>query len=146
MNDVVSLELLAGLFLALTFGGMTFFSAVVAPLVFKKLQPATAGAFIREVFPCYYTTMGGITLVAFLTLLPAAGSTGAWPAVLSGLTLVGFLFARLVLMPTINRSRDRELAGDAAAGRRFRRVHGLSVAMNAGQWLAVTVALWLVLL
>ena len=45
------LTLLAGLALALTWGGMTFFSAVMAPLVFTKLPLETAGAFIREVFP-----------------------------------------------------------------------------------------------
>jgi hypothetical protein len=32
---------------ALVFGGMTFFSAVMAPLVFTKLPAETAGRFIR---------------------------------------------------------------------------------------------------
>ena len=146
MNDIISFELLAGLFLAVTFGGMTFFSAVMAPLVFKKLQPQTAGAFIREVFPWYYATMGATTLAGFLFLLPATRVTGAWPALLSGVVLVGFVLARQVLMPMINHSRDAELAGDATAGRRFMRLHGLSVAVNAGQWAAIMVALWLVLL
>lgn len=34
---------------ALTFGGMTFFSIVVAPLVSAKWPLKTAGAFIRQV-------------------------------------------------------------------------------------------------
>jgi hypothetical protein len=52
----------AGLTLALAFGGMTFFSAVMAPLVFTKLPFDTAGAFIRQVFPWYYLTIGAVSL------------------------------------------------------------------------------------
>ena len=45
-NQLISLDLLAGLSLALTFGGMTFFSAVMAPLIFTRLPSEAAGAFI----------------------------------------------------------------------------------------------------
>ena len=65
-------QVVTGLSLALTFGGMTFFSAVMAPLVFTKLPFDTAGAFIRQVFPWYYATMGATTLVALLALLLGA--------------------------------------------------------------------------
>ncbi len=40
--------LIAVLALALTFGGMTFFSAVITPLVFSKLPLKIAGPFIRH--------------------------------------------------------------------------------------------------
>jgi hypothetical protein len=146
MNELVSLEVLAGLALSLTFGGMTFFSAVMAPLVFTKLPFDTAGAFIREVFPWYYLSMGGSSLAALLLLLPGIGEGLAWPAALAGLALAGFLLARQWLMPTINRARDAQVQGDPAAGERFRRLHGLSVLINGVQWLAVLVALWLILL
>ena len=52
-------HLVAALALALTFGGMTFFSAVFTPLVFAKLSMKIAGPFIRQVFPWYYLTIGG---------------------------------------------------------------------------------------
>lgn len=143
MTQLFSIDVFAGLALALTFGGMTFFSAVVAPMVFTKLPADRAGAFIREIFPWYYLTMGITTLLAFLFLLPAAGH--GWAAGLTGLVLVGFVFARQVLMPMINRTRDAQTAGDADASSRFKRLHGLSVIINALQWLAVLAALWMVL-
>jgi hypothetical protein len=59
----------AGLTLALAFGGMTFFSAVMAPLVFTKLPFDTAGAFIRQVFPWYYLTIGAVSALAAVLLL-----------------------------------------------------------------------------
>jgi hypothetical protein len=53
----------------------------------------------------------------------------------------GFVYARQVLMPRINALRDRELAGEAAAGARFQRLHGLSVWINGAQVLAAAVVL-----
>jgi len=146
MSQWINFDLLAGLALALTFGGITFFSAVIAPLVFTKLEIETAGAFIREVFPWYYLTMGGTTLIALLLLLPGIGSGSGWSAALCVVAFAGFVFARQVLMPRINRVRDAQRAGDPIASRRFKRLHGMSVMINAAQWLAVLVALWLVLL
>ena len=145
MNLLPTLTLLAGLALALTWGGMTFFSAVMAPLVFTKLPIKTAGAFIREVFPWYYAAMGLTTLLAVLLLLPGIGAGVGWPAALSMAALVGFVTARQVLMPKINQARDAELAGDVAAGKRFKRLHGLSVLINGAQWLAILIALWILI-
>ena len=145
MNLLPTLTLLAGLALALTWGGMTFFSAVMAPLVFTKLPLDTAGAFIREVFPWYYLAMGLTTLLAVLLLFPGLGAGAGWPAVLSALVLIGFVVARQILMPKINDARDAEMAGDTDAGHRFKRLHGLSVVINAAQWLAVFAALWMLI-
>jgi hypothetical protein len=64
---------------------------------------------------------------------------------LAALVLAGFLVARQVLMPLINRARDAEMAGGSDAGRRFRRLHLVSVVINAFQWLAVLAALTMVL-
>jgi Domain of unknown function (DUF4149) len=136
-------EFLAGLALALTWGGMTFFSTVLAPLVFTKLPSETAGAFIREVFPWYYLALGITALLALLFLLPGIGRGLAWPAALAALTLAGFVVARQVLMPRINRARDRRTAGDPGAGRRFQRLHRVSVLINGLQWLALLAALWM---
>lgn len=146
MNQLINLDLLAGLALALTFGGMSFFSAVMAPLVFTKLPFVTAGAFIRAVFPWYYLAMGGTTLIAFLLLLPGMGRGLGWSAAFSGLALVGFVVARQMLMPRINLARDAQVAGDPIAGLRFKRLHRLSVVINVAQWFAILAALWLVLL
>lgn len=138
-------HIIAGLSLALTFGGMTFFSGVMAPLVFTHLPSETAGAFIRQVFPWYYFTMGLATLIALAALVVGTGGSMNWETILTALVLVGFVFARQVLMPLINKVRDAELAGESGADRRFQRLHRTSVVINGVQWLAVLTTLILVL-
>lgn len=129
----MTLELVSRLLVALLLGGMTFFAAFMSPLVFIKLPPATAGGFIRAVFPWYYDVM---TALAFSSALACA----AWapgPALTLAAVGLGFPIARFGLMPRINRLRDRQLAGDAAAGAGFGRLHRASVLINTAQWIAV---------
>lgn len=137
MTFSIASHLAAGLALALAFGGMTFFSAVMAPLVFTKLPFETAGGFIRQVFPWYYLSIGVASSVAAVLLLLGAERL---PALLAALTAAGFWLAREVLMPRINAARD---AGEHAA---FNRLHRLSVVINGAQWLLLATALVLVLL
>lgn len=146
MEDLPIAHLITGVSLALTFGAMTFFSGVMAPLVFTKLPFETAGAFIRQVFPWYYLTMGIATLIALIGLVIGTGLGANWELLLTALVLIGFVFARQVLMPRINRARDAGLAGDPEASHRFKRLHRVSVGVNTLQWLAVLGALILVLL
>ena len=145
MEPVTVSHLLSALALSLTFGGMTFFSTVVAPLVFTKLPPETAGGFIRQMFPWYYLAMGATTLLALVAMIPAQDESLTWEAVLTLAVLSGFVFARQVLMPSINQARDAELAGREGAGRRFAHLHRASVLLNDCQWLATLAALVLIL-
>ena len=145
MEQIPVSHITAGLALALTFGGMTFFSGILAPLVFTKLPIETAGAFIRALFPWYYLSMGTTTLLALAALASRAGGIASWETGLTGLVLLGFVYVRQSLMPRINRARDAELAGDSEAGARFTRLHRLSVLINGLQWFAVLAALVLVL-
>ena len=48
------LTILGQVSVATLFGSMAFFSCVMAPLIFIKLEAATASQFIRSVFPRYY--------------------------------------------------------------------------------------------
>jgi hypothetical protein len=64
-------RILSSLGLAALFGGMVFFGAILAPLVFIKLQEPVAGDFIRATFPWYYGYMlltAAISLIGFLLL------------------------------------------------------------------------------
>jgi hypothetical protein len=133
--------LVAALALALTFGGMTFFSTVITPLVFSKLPLNIAGPFIRQVFPWYYLSMGLTTLIGVVALILGAGGSAASEVFLATAVLVGFAFAQEVLMPMINRARDREMAGEFSAARRFRRLHLVSVIINGLQLLTVLAVL-----
>ena len=96
-----------------------------------------AGAFIRQMFPVYFLVMAGCSALAALA---ATASTAADALVLAAVS-IGFLYARVGLLPRIDQARDRALAGDETASARFRRLHRTSTVLNGLQLIAVTVAL-----
>lgn len=123
---------LAVLGLAALAGGMLFFGAVMAPLVFTRLAPDVAGPFIRAAFPRYYLYMIVTAAVAALGL----GLRGKpWYALAAGLIAVVSLWLWLGWMPHLNALRA---AGDKLA---FDRGHRLSVLVNAAQFIAAVLLL-----
>ena len=116
--------------LALQLGGMIFFAAVMAPMVFTKLPASEAGRFIRAVFPVYYVYVLATSVVAALAL--ATQWDGAVMAVVASLTI----WLRQGLMPRINALSDAARSGDLAAKRRFDAAHRMSVAVNVAQIIA----------
>ena len=128
---------LALLSLALLLGGMVFFAAVVAPLVFTRLPPEWAGRFIRQLFPRYYLWLIGTAGLAALALAPSRPADALAMALIAALTV----WLRQGLMPRINQLSDAAQAGDAAAKPRFDRAHRLSVLLNMAQLVAVAVVL-----
>ncbi len=113
-------------------GGMVFFGIIMAPLVFTRLDMATAGRFIRATFPRYYLYVLISSAVAALALW----ATDGWSAAGLSVIAVSTIWLREGLMRRINRLRDAELAGDATAGAAFARAHRLSVLINQAQLLA----------
>ena len=127
-----TLALIALFSLALLLGGMVFFAAVVAPLVFSRLPFAVAGPFIRGLFPFYYLWVLALSAAAAVALLPfAPGAAGIMAA--SAATAV---WLRQWLMPSINGLSDAAQAGDGEAKRLFDRMHRLSVVANLLQMVA----------
>jgi hypothetical protein len=131
------LSALALLSLALLLGGMVFFAAVVAPLVFTRLPPEWAGRFIRQLFPVYYLWLIATAGIAALALAPARPVDALAVALVAALTI----WLRQGLMPRINRLSDAAQAGDAAARPRFDRAHRLSVLLNFAQLAVAAVVL-----
>ena len=111
-------------------GAMLFFPSVVAPVVFTSLPEAQAGAFLRSMFPRYYSFMIALSLIATLLFLVANDESAYQAAVVCLFVGVSTLWVRQWLLPRINSARDAQLAGDAEAGRRFDRDHKLSVGIN----------------
>lgn len=116
---------------------MLFFSFVMAPLIFTQLEDATAGKFIRAAFPWYYLVIGLLSLAAGLLQFRQA-PLGA--GIMLGIASLA-LFSRQGLLPIINGLRDRGLAGDQQADKRFNQLHRLSVLINLVQLVAVTLVL-----
>ena len=114
-------------------GAMLFFPSVVAPVVFTSLPDAQAGAFLRSMFPRYYSFMIALSLIATLLFLVANYEAAYRAAVVCLFVGVSTLWVRQWLLPRINAARDAQLAGDTEAGRRFDRDHKLSVGINMVQ-------------
>ena len=114
-------NILAGLGLAALVGGMLFFGAIMAPLVFTKLPADVAGPFIRAAFPRYYAFIivsAGFGALGFLL----RGQSVSAVALLLILLLTFWLWFWLI--PHLNALRD---AGNSAG---FDRGHRLSVWLN----------------
>jgi hypothetical protein len=124
-------NVLAVLGLSTLAGGMLFFGAVMAPLIFATLPPDAAGIMIRAAFPRYY----GFMVVSATLAAVGFGLRGqAAAVVLLAFVVLATLFAWLWLIPYLNALRE---AGNMAA---FQRGHRLSTWLNGVELLA---ALWL---
>ena len=86
-------------------GGMVFFAAVLAPLVFTRLDAAAAGPFIRATFPRYYLYVLATSALAAAFL--AARDPAS--ALILALVAAATVWLRQGLMPRINALRDAEL-------------------------------------
>lgn len=112
--------------LGLLIGGMAMFSFIVAPMAFRILPEADAGRFVRGLFPHYYL----FVIVASALTVIGTVARGPGQAKVMAVVLALAIVTRQVLMPAINRMRDRQIAGDASASRWFGVLHGTSVAIN----------------
>ena len=125
---------------ALAVGGMVFFSAVVAPAAFIKLEEEQAVKFIRGIFPWYYlyviitAGLGALTMLTILT----------WASAGLAVAAAGAFISRQGLMPRINGARDQANDGDTDAQARFDKLHKLSVRINGIGLMGAIVAIVLI--
>ena len=103
-------------------GVIIFFSAVVAPTVFKSLEEKEAGVFLRAFFPKYYNfgILLGIAGLIYIFFM------GDMDSLLLGLiTFMTILtFSGKLMIPVINNARD------TANEKFFKTYHLISVLMN----------------
>ena len=131
------METVALLATALLLGGMAYFAAGLAPVVFAHLPANVSGPFIRRVFPVYYLYVLATSAVAGLALLFVRGPDALAMLAVAAVTV----WLRQGLMGQINRWSDAAGAGDAAARVKFNRGHRFSVVINVLQMLVAGVVL-----
>ncbi len=124
MNGIFTLHV-AGAFLStMATGIMIFFSAILAPVLFRRLGREGAGDVLHHLFPLYHKTVAIMALLAAASLyvyrIEALALAAA--AVLAILQLVLILPKTAAL-----RLAARE---DAAAKAAFGRLHGISMLLN----------------
>jgi len=128
---------LAIVLMSMMLGVMLFFSGVLAPTIFIRLPSSTAGRLIRHLFPSYYAVGILVTLCAASVMLLVSRVDSL---ILFSLSF-SFLLIRQLLMPQINKYRDLELGGDIKTAIRFKRLHKLSVILNAMQILVLSLVI-----
>jgi hypothetical protein len=120
-------NILVALGLAALVGGMLFFGAIMAPLVFTKLPLETAGPFIRAAFPRYYAFIIVSSAVAgFGFLLRGQGVCAIVALAVAAVTVWLWLW----FMPHLDAMR---VAGDTLG---FKRGHRISVLVNGAELIA----------
>ena len=102
-------------------GTIIFFSAVVAPTVFKSLDEKDAGVFLRAFFPKYYIfgIVLGVISIIYLLFSPVHSHLLYSIIAMTLLTILGRMS-----IPIINKARDTN--NEQA----FKRYHLISVMMN----------------
>ena len=93
------LTITGGIVVSTLFGSMIFFSCVVAPLIFIKLDSTVAGQFVRSIFPWYYVLIIVLASIACLCFAPEHPTESAIMALIA----VCSVFTRQHLMPAINK-------------------------------------------
>jgi Domain of unknown function (DUF4149) len=118
-------------------GGMVFFSAIVAPILFKELPMAEAGKFVSALFPRYYLLgyVSGTIGFALAIYICVVRTPRLWWALAALALLVALClsaYAGAVVRPQVDAIRTvaEEANPDPARRAEFDRLHRLSVQLN----------------
>ena len=106
-------------------GVIVFFSAIIAPTVFKTLDEKSAGVFLRAFFPKYYlfAIVVGLASLALIMIFNIEMSNILYIAIVS-MTILSIISRFMI--PIINNARDMGEKGK----QKFNRLHALSVSLN----------------
>lgn len=114
-------------------GGFVFFSVIIAPNIFAKLDPKNARIFVRSIFPKVYTWGIIFTLIlTFLSLFYKFSLSFIFLAICSG-----FFFSKYFLIKWINQLSDIQNKTKEDK-KRFFILHTLSVVIFISQILLLT--------
>lgn len=134
--------------LALLLGGNALFTFLATPAVFRAFERHLAGEVVAAMMPGYFTwNLVLWILAAALNLAEPTPGKRARDLALLGVGLAAALAVMVWLYPTILevRAQVASFAAEApitAARAHFRRLHGVSLALNLVQLLAAAVLLF----
>ena len=106
-------------------GIIIFFSAIIAPTVFKTLDDNSAGMFLRAFFPKYYyfAIVIGLASLVFITFYSINIEYSLYLTIVS-MTILSIISRSMI--PSINNARDMGEKGK----NKFNRLHTISVSLN----------------
>ena len=108
-------------------GSIIFFSAIIAPTIFKSVDEKNAGLFLRAFFPKYYYfgVIMGLFSVLILILNNLISALN-YQLILMLVSMIILSIISLKLIPLINNARDMGEEGKIS----FDRLHLVSVVLN----------------
>ena len=112
---------LSSALVAANVGIIIFFSSIVTPIVFKKLESQQASFYLRAFFPRLYITLFATTFIAALTAIDKTAQ------LILVTVAVLFVVSFWPLTPAIN------IATDTGKTIKFKVLHSLSVFILVGQ-------------
>ena len=121
----------AQLMVAFLFGGSLLYSSTFAAFLFRTLPPQEAGALLRKAFTQFYLWLIVTSLISALLLINIDVVSSVVLAAVAIVTVP----LRQQLMPAIN------AASDAGDGKRFHRLHLVSVFFGLSQIVAMAFVL-----
>lgn len=134
MSQTESISLtLAKFIIPFLVGSLIFFSTVIAPNIFAKLDQKNARIFVRSIFPKLY--MWGIVFSLILTALSLLFKP--YFSLVFLVILFGFLFSRYFLVKSINQVSDIKNKTKADK-KKFVILHTLSVIVFISQIILLT--------
>lgn len=127
--------------LSVLLGGMSYFSFIVAPTLFRGLPREQAGDIVSLLFPGYYLLSAiaiAVTLAASAFLFwreGAAARSSLASIILLGVMLIAMLYAGQVITPRAHQLKEesriaQETPRRAEIDGEFNRLHRLAVRLN----------------
>lgn len=124
--------------LSLWIGGITLFTFLVTPVIFRSYGRDKAGEIVGKLMPVYFRYNLVLALMGVAVLLAFWWAWSSVPRRLALVLLVGGALAQAYvtfrLLPEIEAVKKKvvsfESDADSAPRKRFRTLHGLSMALN----------------
>jgi len=127
MSAVV--QFLYTLVLALWVGGISLFTFIVTPVIFRSLGRDIAGEVVGKLFPGYFLYTFLLSILALILFLVSQPSPSK-----SAQAIIINLFVSFKLHPEIKMIKQEipsfETAQDSPIRKRFRQLHGVSATLN----------------
>ncbi len=130
---------LYNLILSLWVGGITIFTFIITPVIFRSFERDLAGAIVGKLFPGYFLYLLILSALAFIVFFTVAGDQAKPAARLSLILLIIALainsYVAFKLHPDTVRvkqqiaSFERE-SPESPARKQFARLHALSASLN----------------
>ena len=131
-------QCLYNLVLALWVGGISLFTFIVTPVIFRSFGRDVAGEVVGKLFPGYFLhtlLLSILALILFLASRPSLRkSAHTWSLLLIALAIIINMFVSFKLHPEIKKIKQEipsfEAAQESPLRKRFGQLHGVSATLN----------------